>query len=101
MDKLVQTLGITSPSKPQVSRMAADLNGQVAAFRTLPLGDAGPFTFVAADALTMKVRGKPVTGPNITPLQGREDRLGAGPGAVAAAPRTSSSAACCHSIGRW
>jgi transposase-like protein len=36
--------------------MAADLDEQVAAFRTRPLADAGPFTFVAADALTMKVR---------------------------------------------
>ena len=36
--------------------MAADLDEQVAAFRTRPLGEAGPFTFVAADALTMKVR---------------------------------------------
>lgn len=33
MDKLVQTLGITSLSKSQVSRMAADLDAQVAAFR--------------------------------------------------------------------
>jgi len=56
MDKLVQTLGITSLSKSQVSRMATDLDEQVAAFRTRPLGEAGPFTFVAADALTMKVR---------------------------------------------
>ena len=56
MDKLVQTLGITSLSKSQVSRMATDLDEQVAAFRTRPLSDAGPFTFVAADALTMKVR---------------------------------------------
>ena len=56
MDKLVQSLGITSLSKSQVSRMAADLDEQVAAFRTRPLGEAGPFTFVAADALTMKVR---------------------------------------------
>ena len=56
MDKLVQTLGITSLSKSQVSRMAADLDAQVTAFRTRPLADAGPFTFVAADALTMKVR---------------------------------------------
>ena len=36
--------------------MAADLDEQVAAFRTRPLGESGPFTFVAADALTMKVR---------------------------------------------
>jgi transposase-like protein len=56
MDKLVQSLGITSLSKSQVSRMAADLDAQVAAFRTRPLGESGPFTFVAADALTMKVR---------------------------------------------
>jgi len=56
MDKLVSTLGITSLSKSQVSRMAADLDEQVAAFRTRPLGGSGPFTFVAADALTMKVR---------------------------------------------
>jgi transposase-like protein len=56
MDKLVQTLGITSLSKSQVSRMAAELDEQVTAFRTRPLSDAGPFAFVAADALTMKVR---------------------------------------------
>jgi transposase-like protein len=56
MDKLVQSLGITSLSKSQVSRMAADLDAQVDAFRTRPLGGSGPFTFVAADALTMKVR---------------------------------------------
>ena len=35
--------------------MAKDLDAQVEAFRTRPL-DAGPYTFVAADALTMKVR---------------------------------------------
>ena len=56
MDKLVQSLGITSLSRTQVSRMAADLDAQVTAFRTRPLGAGGPFTFVAADALTMKVR---------------------------------------------
>src|SRR3954467_3281131 len=55
MDKLVQSLGITSLSRSQVSEMAKDLDGQVEAFRTRPL-DAGPYTFVAADALTMKVR---------------------------------------------
>lgn len=36
--------------------MAADLDTHVEAFRHRPLGQAGPFTFVAADALTMKVR---------------------------------------------
>ena len=56
MDKLVKQLGINSLSKSQVSRMAADLDEQVDAFRHRPLADAGPFTFVTADALTMKVR---------------------------------------------
>ena len=55
MEKLVETLGITGLSKSQVSVMAKDLDAQVEAFRTRPL-DAGPYTFIAADALTMKVR---------------------------------------------
>ena len=56
MDKLVKTLGIDSLSKSQVSRMAEDLDEQVAAFRHRRLDEAGPFTFVTADALTIKVR---------------------------------------------
>ncbi len=56
MDKLVKTLGIDSLSKSQVSRMATDLDELVEDFRHRPLDAAGPFTFVAADALTMKVR---------------------------------------------
>ncbi len=55
MDKLVQSLGITGLSKSQVSEMTKDLDAQVEAFRTRPL-DAGPYTFLAADALKMKVR---------------------------------------------
>ena len=55
MERLVETLGITRLSKSQVSEMARDLDAQVAAFRTRPL-DAGPYTFVAADALVLKVR---------------------------------------------
>jgi putative transposase len=55
MEKLVETLGITRLSRSQVSRMAADLDTAVEAFRTRPL-DQGPYTFVAADALVLKVR---------------------------------------------
>lgn len=55
MEKLVQALGITGLSRSQVSRMAADLDEAAEAFRTWPL-DQGPYTFVSADALTMKVR---------------------------------------------
>src|SRR4051794_5185177 len=60
MDKLVASLGITSLSKSQVSEMATELDGHVEQFRTRRLdaehGGGGPFTFVAADALVLKVR---------------------------------------------
>ncbi|CAI9413154.1 IS256 family transposase [Nocardioides sp. T2.26MG-1] len=56
MDKLVQTLGITGLSKSQVSVMARELDEHVEEFRTRRLEEAGPFTFVAADALVLKVR---------------------------------------------
>jgi putative transposase len=56
MDKLVQSLGITGLSKSQVSMMATELDEHVEQFRTRPLTEAGPFTFVAADALVLKVR---------------------------------------------
>ncbi len=54
MEKLVESLGITRLSKSQVSEMAKDLDAQVADLRHRPL-DAGPYTFVAADALVLKV----------------------------------------------
>jgi putative transposase len=56
MDKLVASLGITSLSKSQVSEMARELDDHVEQFRTRSLAEAGPFTFVAADALVLKVR---------------------------------------------
>jgi len=55
VEGLVETLGITSLSKSQVSEMATSLDEMVADFRNRPL-DAGPYTYVWADALTMKVR---------------------------------------------
>ena len=55
MEKLVESLGITRLSKSQVSVMAAEPDAVVEDFRTRPL-DAGPYTFVAADALVLKVR---------------------------------------------
>jgi putative transposase len=55
MERLVESLGITRLSKSQVSVMAAELDEQVNQFRTRPL-DAGPYTFLAADALVLKVR---------------------------------------------
>ena len=55
VEGLVETLGITSLSKSQVSEMATSLDEMVTGFRDRPL-DAGPYTYVWADALTMKVR---------------------------------------------
>lgn len=55
VEGLVETLGITSLSKSQVSELAKELDEMVADFRNRPL-DAGPYTYVWADALTMKVR---------------------------------------------
>jgi putative transposase len=53
--KLVEQLGITGLSKSQVSEMAAHLDAQVEAFRNRPL-DTGPYTFLALDALVVKIR---------------------------------------------
>ncbi|HKZ25724.1 MAG TPA: IS256 family transposase [Acidimicrobiia bacterium] len=55
VEGLVETLGITSLSKSQVSEMATSLDEMVTDFRNRPL-DAGPYTYVWADALSMKVR---------------------------------------------
>jgi putative transposase len=55
MERLVESLGVTSLSKSQVSVMAKELDEAVEAFRSRPL-DPGPYTFVAADALVLKVR---------------------------------------------
>ena len=58
MERLVESLGVTSLSKSQVSVMVAELDEAVEAFRSRPL-DADPYTFVAADALVLKVRERP------------------------------------------
>jgi putative transposase len=55
VEGLVQTLGIEHLSKSQVSRMAMDLDQDVAAFRNRPL-DAGPYTYLWLDAMVQKVR---------------------------------------------
>lgn len=55
VEGLVETLGISSLSKSQVSEMAKGLDDTVADFRARPL-DAGPYTYVWADALSMTVR---------------------------------------------
>jgi putative transposase len=55
VEKLVAQLGIAQLSKSQVSEMAKSLDEQVQAFRSRPL-DAGPYTFLWLDALTLKIR---------------------------------------------
>ncbi|MCJ7780900.1 MAG: IS256 family transposase [Acidimicrobiia bacterium] len=56
VEGLAKTLGITSLSKSQVSALASDLDVKlVDEFRNRPL-DGGPYTYVWADALAIKVR---------------------------------------------
>jgi putative transposase len=55
VEGLVQALGIEHLSKSQVSRMAKDLDQEVAAFRSRPL-DQGPYAYVWLDAMYVKVR---------------------------------------------
>ena len=55
VDGLVRTLGIEGISRSQVSEMARSLDEAVAAFRSRPL-DAGPYTYLWLDALTLKCR---------------------------------------------
>jgi transposase-like protein len=55
VEGLVETLGIASLSKSQVSEIAKDLDELVDDFRSRPL-DRGPYTYVWADALSLKVR---------------------------------------------
>jgi transposase-like protein len=55
VERLAEQLGVKSLSRSQVSEMAAHLDAQVTAFRERPL-DAGPYTFVWVDALSVKVR---------------------------------------------
>jgi len=55
VEKLAETLGVKSLSKSQVSELAKSLDASVEQFRSRPL-DAGPYRFVQADALTLRVR---------------------------------------------
>ncbi len=55
VDDLVKAMGIEGISRSEVSRMAAELDAKVAAFRDRPL-DSGPYRYVWVDALTQKVR---------------------------------------------
>jgi transposase-like protein len=62
VEKLAESMGITSLSKSQVSALAAELDEIVEGFRSRRL-DTGPYTFIWIDALTQKVRegGRTVT----------------------------------------
>src|ERR1700728_4905891 len=55
VDDLVKAMGIEGISRSEVSRMAAELDVTVAAFRDRPL-DAGPYRYLWIDALTQRVR---------------------------------------------
>lgn len=55
VDDIARAMGLDGISKSQVSRMCAELDEVVAAWRNRPL-DAGPCAFVWLDALVVKVR---------------------------------------------
>lgn len=55
VEDLVRSLGCDGISKSQVSRICADLDVLVGAFRNRPLGDS-PYPYLWLDALTQKVR---------------------------------------------
>ena len=55
VERLAEQLGVKSLKRSQVSEMATHLDAQVSAFRQRPL-NAGPYTFIWVDALTVKVR---------------------------------------------
>jgi putative transposase len=55
VDDIAKAMGVEQISKSQVSRICAELDEVVAAWRNRPL-DKGPYTFVWIDALAMKVR---------------------------------------------
>lgn len=54
VDDLVKALGLEGISKSQVSRLCADLDAEVQAFRERPL--TGPYPYVWLDATYLKVR---------------------------------------------
>ena len=55
VDDVARAMGLEGISKSQVSRICAELDELVAAWRNRPL-DAGPYPFLWIDALSMKVR---------------------------------------------
>jgi putative transposase len=55
VDDVARAMGLDGISKSQVSRVCAELDELVAAWRNRPL-DAGPYAFVWLDALIIKVR---------------------------------------------
>ena len=55
VDDVVKALGMEGISSSQVSEMAKSLDAIVEDFRNRPL-DAGPYTYVAVDAMTQRVR---------------------------------------------
>jgi putative transposase len=55
VDDVARAMGLEGISKSQVSRICAELDEVVDAWRSRPL-DAGPYGFVWVDALAMKVR---------------------------------------------
>jgi len=61
VDALVQALGMTGISKSQVSRICAELDGEVERFRTRPLVGEYPYLWLDATYLKVRAQGRVVS----------------------------------------
>jgi transposase-like protein len=61
VDDLVQALGLHGISKSQVSRLCADLDGEVERFRTRPLAAVYPYAWLDATYLKVRQAGRVVS----------------------------------------
>lgn len=61
VDELVRALGMAGISKSQVSRLCAELDGEVERFRTRPLAGAYPYLWLDATYLKVREQGRVVS----------------------------------------
>lgn len=100
VDDIARAMGLDGISKSQVSRMCAELDEVVAAWRNRPL-DAGPYAFVWLDALVVKVRegGRVVNTATLVAPGSMPTATGRSWGWMSVRPRTAPPGP--RSYGRW
>jgi transposase-like protein len=70
VDELVQALGLTGISKSQVSRLCAELDGEVERFRTRRLTGAYPYGWVDATYVKVRDQGRVVSMAVVLAIRG-------------------------------